>query len=102
MDVVREGERKKIWLGKENRKRLFFAIATALSVVCSSLGTGGMVYAQTAESKEAALGEESDYVFEGNMIRNSGFDEDTAWIFSEGSAGYAYNNGHGGRGDRHF
>ncbi len=54
---------------------------------------------QTGEADIPAE-EETDYIFEGNMIVNPSFAEGTGWVFS--SAGYASNNGHYGSGDRHF
>lgn len=41
-----------------------------------------------------------DYIFDGNMVINPSFAESTGWTFS--NAGYASNNGHNGRGDKHF
>lgn len=40
------------------------------------------------------------YIFDGNMVGNPSFTDNTDWLFS--NAGYASNNGHNGRGDRHF
>lgn len=42
-------------------------MATALSVVCLSMGTAGIVYVQELEGKETVFQDEPDYVFEGNI-----------------------------------
>ncbi|MBO5160552.1 MAG: hypothetical protein J6B94_13410 [Lachnospiraceae bacterium] len=54
---------------------------------------------QTGEADDPSE-QEPDYIFTGNMLLNPSFTEDSAWSFSGG--GYGNNNGHNGRGDRHF
>ncbi len=55
---------------------------------------------QNGEPELAEPLAEPDYIFSGNMVRNPSFDEEQGWEFNGG--GYASNNGHHGRGDKHF